>query len=131
VASVTGFCPRANHKTREFLFQPENTQQWYAATKEPGKGEAPDPELATYFGTYSSGFAGETAVFAWEDGLGMLGLPTMEPLKGIVKLKKTGEHTFRRVRKDEKLGEELAFEIGSDGKAARFRVHSNYQKRVN
>jgi CubicO group peptidase (beta-lactamase class C family) len=102
-----------------------------AATKEPGKAKAADPALAPYFGTYSSGFAGETAVFAWEDGLGMLGLPTMEPLKGIAKLKKTGEHTFRRVRKDEKLGEEVAFEIGKDGRAERFRVHSNYQKRVN
>lgn len=101
-----------------------------AAAKDPGKGKPSDPELAKYEGTYSSGFAGETAVFAWEDGLGMLSLPTMEPVKGIVKLKKTGEHTFRRVRKDERLGEEVAFEIGPDGRAARFRIHSNYQKRV-
>jgi CubicO group peptidase (beta-lactamase class C family) len=122
-----------------------NTNQWSqklydlvapaikAATREPAaaaKAKPEDPALQKYEGTYSSGFAGETAIFAWEDGLGMLFLPTMEPVKGIVKLKKTGENVFRRVRKDEKLGEELVFELGPDGRASRFRFHSNYQKRV-
>ena len=69
-------------------------------------------------------------MFLWEDGLGMLSLPTMEPVKGIVKLRKTGENVFRRVRKDEKLGEEFTFELGLDGRATRFRVFSNYQKRI-
>ena len=51
-------------------------------------------------------------------------------MKDLVKLKKTGEHTFRRIRKDESLGEEIVFEIGPDGKATRFRRHSNYSTRV-
>jgi CubicO group peptidase (beta-lactamase class C family) len=101
-----------------------------ASAKEAPKPKPEDPELRKYEGTYSSGFAGETAVFAWEDGLGMLGLPTMEPVKNLVKLKKTGENVFRRVRKDDRLGEEVAFELGPDGRATRFRIHSNYQKRI-
>ena len=119
-----------------------NPQQWTqrmydivapairSAVKDAGKGKAPDPELARYLGTYSSSFGGEFAIFRWEDGLGMLSLPTMEPVKNITKLKKTGEHRFRRVRKDEALGEEIVFEIGTDGKPSRLRVHSNYYPRV-
>jgi CubicO group peptidase (beta-lactamase class C family) len=102
-----------------------------AAVKEPGKAKPPDPELTKYFGSYASGFAGENLVFGWEDGLGMLSLPTMEPVKGTLKLKKTGEHSFRRVRKDEKLGEVVTFEIGEDGRASRFRLHSNVYTRLN
>ena len=37
--------------------------------------------------------------------LGMVSLPTMDPVKDMDKLRKTGEHTFRRVRKDDTLGE--------------------------
>jgi hypothetical protein len=60
----------------------------------------------------------------------MLDLPTMDPVKELVKLKKTGEHTFRRIRKDESLGEESVFEMGSDGRPTRFTNHSNYLPRV-
>jgi hypothetical protein len=52
-------------------------------------------------------------------------------MAGIDRLRKTGEHTFRRVRKeDDSLGEELAFEIGADGKATRFIRHSNPMTRI-
>lgn len=101
------------------------------AVKEPGKGKTPDPELRKYAGTYGGQpWAGEIAVLPWEDGLAMLELPTMEPVKDLVKLKKTGENTFRRIRKDEKLGEEVVFEMGPDGKPIRFTHHSNYFPRV-
>jgi len=60
----------------------------------------------------------------------MLDLPTMEPVKELVKFKKTGEHTFRRIRKDESLGEEVVFEMGPDGRPTRFKQHSNYRPRV-
>jgi CubicO group peptidase (beta-lactamase class C family) len=102
-----------------------------AAIKEPGKGKTPDAELRRYAGTYSEApWGGEVAVLPWEDGLGMLDLPTMEPVKELVKFKKTGEHTFRRIRKDESLGEEVVFEMGPDGRPTRFKQHSNYRPRV-
>lgn len=89
-----------------------------------------DASLDRYVGTYGGSFGGELAVVRWEDGLSILSLPTMDPLRSLMKLKKTGEHTFRRVRKDEALGEEIAFELGPDGKPTRFRWHQNYYAKV-
>src|SRR5947207_3763862 len=86
-----------------------------AATKRASSEAAPPPaDLARYTGTYESGFAGETAIVEWEDGLAALSLPTMEPVKGLTKLKKVSENTFRRVRKDEALGETLVFELSPE-----------------
>jgi hypothetical protein len=91
---------------------------------------APDPALDPYLGTYASGFAGELAIVRWEGGLASLGLPTLDPVAGITKLKKTGEHTFRRVRKDDTLGETIVFDIGPDGRAERLHWHSNHYRRT-
>ena len=41
-------------------------------------------------------WAGEVLILPWEDGLAMLELPTMSPMKDLEKLRKTGEHRFRR-----------------------------------
>lgn len=91
-----------------------------AAVKEPGQAKPPDPALRRYAGTYSVGpWGGEIAVFTWEDGLGLL-----------TKLKKTAEHRFRRLRKDDRLGEEIVFEMGPDGRPRHFKRHSNYYARV-
>ena len=102
-----------------------------AALKEREKAKTPDPALRRYTGTYTAQpWAGEVAVLPWEDGLALLFLPTMEPVKDLEKLKKTGEHTFRRIREDETLGEVVAFEMGPDGRAARFTQHSNVHERM-
>ena len=99
------------------------------AVKNPSAAKKPDPKLSKYLGTYSA-WNGELAVILWGDGLGALDLPTMNPMKSIVKLKKTGDHTFRRVREDEELGEEIVFEMGPDGRSSRLKWHSNYYTRV-
>ena len=102
------------------------------AASKPAMNEAKQPrtDLARYPGTYESGFGGEIAIIEWEDGLATLSLPTMEPVKGLSKLKKVGEHTFRRIRKDEALGETLVFEMGPEGKPVRLIWHSNQYRRV-
>jgi CubicO group peptidase (beta-lactamase class C family) len=102
------------------------------AASKPAPNEAGQPkeDLARYTGTYESGFGGEVAIIEWEDGLAALSLPTMEPVKGLTKLKKTGEHTFRRIRKDEALGETLVFEMGHEGQAVRMIWNSNQYRRV-
>jgi CubicO group peptidase (beta-lactamase class C family) len=97
------------------------------ATNEAGQ---PPADLARYTGTYESGFGGEIAIVEWEDGLATLFLPTMEPVKGLTKLKKVGEHTFRRIRKDEALGETLVFEVGPEGQVVRVIWNSNQYRRV-
>jgi hypothetical protein len=101
------------------------------AVKEPGKAKTPDPSLRNYAGAYDvQPWGGEVAVLPWEDGLAMLELPTMDPVKGLDRFKKVGEHRFRRIRKDDSLGEEIAFEIGPDGRATQFTQHSNRFPRI-
>jgi len=102
-----------------------------AAIKEPGKAKAPDPAMRRYAGAYTAQpWGGEVAVLPWEEGLALLYLPTMEPVKDLVKLKRVGEHAFRRVRQDETLGEAVVFEMGPDGRASRFTRHSNPHERI-
>lgn len=103
-----------------------------AAKAKPGAPapKSADPSLAPYLGLYSTGFSGEVAVVRWEEDLAVMGLPTADPVRAISKLRKTGEHTFRRVRKDEALGEELVFEVGADGRASLITWHSNRYRRV-
>ena len=101
------------------------------AAKADAPAKALDSSLEQYTGTYASGFGGEVAVFPWEDGLGMIGLPSTDPMAGLVKWKKAGAHTFRRMRKDETLAETLVFEMPPDGKAAaRIIWHDNRYTRV-
>lgn len=102
-----------------------------AAVKEPGKGKAPDPSLARYAGTYDAQpWAGEVLILPWEDGLAALELPTMDPMKNLDKLKKTGEDRFRVVRKDGDLAEEIVFVMGPDGKPERYTYNNNFLRRI-
>jgi CubicO group peptidase (beta-lactamase class C family) len=90
-----------------------------------------DENLSAYVGSYDAfPWDGETMIVPWGDGLATVDLPTMEPMKALDRLRKTGEHTFRRVRDDGTLGETIRFEIGPDGKAARMWVHSNPYPRM-
>jgi CubicO group peptidase (beta-lactamase class C family) len=89
------------------------------------------PSLAAYTGSYDAfSWDGETLVVAWGDGLATVDVPNMEPMKALERLRKTGEHTFRRVRSDGTLGEEVRFEVGPDGKATRLWWNSNPSPRM-
>ncbi len=101
-----------------------------AATTSPEDATAHDPELDRYVGIYDSSW-GQDAVIHWEGGLAIMGLNTRNPKEAINKLTKTGEHAFRRVRKDdESLGEEFVFEVDDDGAVTRFKSHSNWMTKV-
>ena len=39
-------------------------------------------------------------------------------------------NTFRRIRDDETLAEEIVFELGPNGEVLRFVQHSNYSERI-
>ncbi len=84
------------------------------ALESPEKASAADPVLRRYTGLYSTVAWGEEAVVIWGDQLATLSLPTRDPMAGLTKLKKTGEHRFRRVRDDGELGEEYVFELEND-----------------
>ncbi len=95
-----------------------------------GEAKQPDPALRMYAGTYGTAWGGETAVLPWKDGLAYLYLPNDDPVDGLVRLKQVGEHTFRRIRSDDELGEEIIFELDEDGNVFRFKRNSNYYPRL-
>ncbi len=87
--------------------------------------------LEIYLGTYDQAPWGhESAVVLWKGKLAVVSLTSNDPLASMMKLRKTGEHTFRRVRDDDNLGEEIRFEIGPDGRATRMWQHGNYNPRI-
>jgi CubicO group peptidase (beta-lactamase class C family) len=90
-----------------------------------------DPSLDRYTGVYES-IWGEAAIVRWKEGLGYLWLDTRDPAGELFELKKTGEHTFRLVRKDDEavLGQEFLFEIAEDGTVTRFLTHSNWYTKI-
>ena len=99
------------------------------------KNSEADPaaaSLAMYAGSYDAfPWDGESVVVVWGDGLATLDLPNADPMKALERLRKTGEHTFRRVRSDGTLGETYRFEIGPDGKPSKLWVHNNPSPRMN
>jgi len=94
-------------------------------------GTPPNAEFAKYVGAYSEmPWGGEVAVLPWKGSLAMLYLPTDDPLGDLTELKHVRDHTFRRIRKDKALGEEIRFEVGPDGRATRVWQHSNFSPRI-
>ncbi len=93
--------------------------------------EPTDPALAMYTGTYDRApWWGESEVILWKGKLAIVSLPTDDPLEALIELEPTGEHTFRRVRDDETLGEEVRFDVGPDGTVLRLWRHSNFLPRI-
>ncbi len=94
-------------------------------TIEPGK------DLEAYAGTYNAQpWSGETAVFPWYGQLAVLGLPTDNPAQRLTLLKHIESDTFRRIRDDKTLGEEVLFERDADGNVIRMWQHSNFEDKI-
>lgn len=86
--------------------------------------------LAPYMGYYR-GFWGDAAVLVWEGQLAFVTLPSDDPIAALTRLRRSGDHTFRRIRPDEDVpGEEIVFALGADGRAVRFIRNSNPMERV-
>ena len=101
-----------------------------AARKAPDEAPARNAEWARYTGVYDS-IWGQVAIVPWEDGLALLELQSRDPAQDLVRLQHVGEHTFRRVRKDdESLGETVYFELGEDGAVRRFQRHSIWMNKL-
>jgi CubicO group peptidase (beta-lactamase class C family) len=101
------------------------------ALEDPDGVPVREPGLDRYTGVYDT-IWGQSAVVRWEDGLAVLDLGTRDPGEDLVKLKKTREHVFRRVREDdeEQPGEEYVFDVAADGTVTRFKQHSNWSRKV-
>jgi CubicO group peptidase (beta-lactamase class C family) len=93
--------------------------------------EPTDPALEMYTGTYDlSPWWGESEVILWKGKLAVVSLPADNPLEALTRLEQTGEHTFRRIRDDDSLGEEIRFDVGPDGTVLRMWQHSNFRPRI-
>ncbi len=89
-----------------------------------------DPSLQKYVGVYGTGLGGESAVIVWEGQLALVSLPSEDPLGSMTKLRHVEGDTFRRVRRNGDLAEPYRFELGPDGRAARYIHFENYSRRI-
>ncbi|MGB9906275.1 MAG: serine hydrolase [Candidatus Saccharicenans sp.] len=87
--------------------------------------------LEDYAGYYDDHpWWGETVVLPWQGNLALVSLPADNPVQELTLLKHIEGDTFRRIRDDETLGEEVVFERDSSGKVFRMLRHSNYSPRI-
>jgi len=92
---------------------------------------AANADFVKYQGVYSEApWGGEVAVIPWNGSLAMISLPTDDPVGNLDELKYVAGDTFRRIRKNKALGEEIRFDLGPDGRATRLWQHSNFSQRV-
>jgi len=99
--------------------------------KSPSEGKEPDPELVKFTGTYSSSpWGGETEVLIWKGNLCTVSFPNSSPVSGITKYKHIEGNTFRRIRDDGELGEEIVFETDSEGNVTKMRRNSQYNPKI-
>jgi CubicO group peptidase (beta-lactamase class C family) len=102
-----------------------------AAREKPGEGKTLPGELAKFVGVYDAyPWGGEDQVIPWEGGLAVIGLPTDNPREALAKLRHVEGNTFRRIKDDGSLAEEITFELGPDGQVLRMKQHSNYSNRI-
>lgn len=104
-----------------------------AAARDTSAGKPVDASLARYAGRYSSQpWGSETLIVPWEDGLASVGLPSTNPMGSMTRLRRVdgAEHTFRRVRSDDTLGETWIFSLDPDGRATHYTVHNNHYPRL-
>ena len=101
-----------------------------AATDSPDDLPEQNPGFDRYVGIYDSAW-GQTAILRWDDKLAVLDLATRNPKKDLSELEHVDDHTFRRVRKDDKsLGEEITFEVDDEGNVTRYLQHNNWATKV-
>lgn len=98
---------------------------------EHGPKDEAEVDLELYVGIYDSyPWGGESHVIRWKGSLAMVSFPTSDPMAGMTKLKHIEGHTFRRVRSDESLGEEVTFEVDEQGRVVRRWIHGNRSEKI-
>jgi CubicO group peptidase (beta-lactamase class C family) len=87
--------------------------------------------LDAYTGNYDAyAFGSEILVFKWQGKLAMVNLKSVNPANDMLFLKHVVGDTFRRIRKDDALGEEISFSRDKDGRVNRFWQFSNYHDKI-
>jgi CubicO group peptidase (beta-lactamase class C family) len=101
------------------------------ATTPASSEDADSTDLQPYLGNYDSyAFGSEIVVFRWKGKLAMIGLRSDDPARDMEMYKRTGPDTFKRVRSDDTLGEEVRFERNGAGKVVRMWRFSNFLNKI-
>ena len=84
-----------------------------------------DDGLDDFPGNYNlAPWDGEDLVFRWKDGLAIVSLPTMDPVKNMVLLKRVEGDRFQTVRSNDEPGHDLVFRRDESGKITHLNFHS-------
>ncbi len=87
-------------------------------------------DLEDYRGFYSAQpWWSEQYVFPWKGKLGAIGLPSSGPADFSL-FKEMETDLFKRIRKNDELGEEVRFERDANGKVAKYWQHGNLTHKV-
>ncbi len=90
-----------------------------------------EPGLESLAGRYASQpFDSEWIVVPWGAGLVSLSLPTDDPAGTLQVLKRVGKDSFREVRDDGSLGEELLFQRDASGQVSGVKLWSHVLPRL-
>lgn len=93
--------------------------------------EADQLDLTAYTGYYNSQpWWGESYISTWEGKLVEISLPTDNPANSMTLYKHIEGDTFRRIRKNDDLGETVVFERDENGQVYRMKQHGNYSKKM-
>jgi CubicO group peptidase (beta-lactamase class C family) len=100
------------------------------ASKE--KDETPEGvNLEPFAGFYNAQpWGSEEVVLPWYGKLLSLGLPSESPDDDMTLIKHIKGDTFKRMRDDDSLAEEIVFERDAAGKITRYVQHNNYSKKL-
>ena len=101
-----------------------------ATVDEPDNAQSTDPAFDRFMGMYRRPWRRNNG-FCVDGKLAMLSLPTENPLDGMLKLEHNERNSFKRIRDDGGLGEEILFVVGESGEVESFRRNSNYYPKVN
>lgn len=87
--------------------------------------------LDPYTGIYDGQpWNAELNVFSWFGKLAMVGFPSGSPGNRMTLLKHIEGDTFRRIRSDDSLGEEISFERGHNGEVIKLWRNSNFSNKL-
>jgi CubicO group peptidase (beta-lactamase class C family) len=93
--------------------------------------KTPNPKLQEFCGLYSDQpWGSENCITPWGDNLAVLGVPSDTPHQYLYVIKQIEGDTFRRIREDGELGEEIIFERDKNGKVAKMWRHNNYRLKI-
>lgn len=100
--------------------------------KADGKEATPDSlQLETYAGYYNSQpWWPEELLVTWQGKLASIPLPSDNPTTEMTFIKQVEGDRFRKVRKDDKLGEDIIFGRDEKGDIDRYTQHNNFYMRI-